>query len=240
MVWTAGITGFGSSTEDSNAELAQLEEVANWAGSLQQAGHAVTFHLTSSAGGLFEGQSHVTDQSVPAPQRPYGTGKLQQESVLRTVADRTGMTARIYRPSSVYGYVPGRRMGLITVVIRNTLLGEPIMLTGSTETLRDYVLADDIGRHLARQVMAKGDAPLMNLLASGQAVTIGDILARVERVLGMAPDVQKAASQDNAAHMSFAPEALPADWVSTPLDEGIAACATKIEAELKRTGLITA
>lgn len=232
IVWTAGTTGFGSPMEDVTAEHDLLAEVADWAGALQSAGHRVVFHLTSSAGGLFEGQSRVDEASSPAPRRPYGTGKLRQEQTVFAACAAHGFTATVYRPSSVYGFVPGRRMGLIATVIRNTLLGQPIVLTGATGTRRDYVLADDIGQYIATQALGPAAGAGVQLLASGLAVSIADILRRVADVMGTEPRVERADSQSNAADMSFAPEALPDAWVPTDLDAGIAACVRKIEAEL--------
>ncbi|MBP1750104.1 MAG: NAD-dependent epimerase/dehydratase family protein, partial [Deltaproteobacteria bacterium] len=64
IVWSAGRAGFGASHDETERELYVFRMVLDMAERLamQYPGDPVSFYLTSSAGGLFEGQRHV-DQS---------------------------------------------------------------------------------------------------------------------------------------------------------------------------------
>ena len=82
VVWTAGRAGFAAAWADFEEELAAFESVYSASACCcaipaQVARHR--FHMMSSAGGLFEGQRFVEKQTVPAPRRPYGHLKLEQE-----------------------------------------------------------------------------------------------------------------------------------------------------------------
>ena len=72
-VWAAGKTGFSASEQDAESEVALFRKVFDFAVRQCESSTATrcSFHCVSSAGGLFEGQSHVTDRSVPSPRRPY-------------------------------------------------------------------------------------------------------------------------------------------------------------------------
>ena len=83
VVWTGGQSGFASSDADMAQETAIVAELIAMAQTLRQAGRPVDFHMMSSAGGLFESQTHCSEHSIPRPLRPYGTGKLMQEQAWR-------------------------------------------------------------------------------------------------------------------------------------------------------------
>ena len=112
VIWAAGRAGFLSTSPEILEELSAFRDVLAFAdrlGSrLSSARHM--FHLTSSAGGLFEGQRLVDQDSKPEPRRPYGELKLGQE---RLLAKSTSQIAKfVYRPSSVYGSAgEGLRLG---------------------------------------------------------------------------------------------------------------------------------
>jgi UDP-glucose 4-epimerase len=63
-------------------ETAIVAELIAMAETLRHDGRPVDFHMMSSAGGLFESQTHCSEHSIPRPLRPYGTGKLMQERAL--------------------------------------------------------------------------------------------------------------------------------------------------------------
>jgi UDP-glucose 4-epimerase len=237
LIWAAGRAGFGSSDRDARLETESFEEVLTFASDLARDGHRTTVHLISSAGGLFEGQTHVGAEAEPAPRRPYGQCKLEQERALAAAVARwAGLAARIYRPSTVYGYEPDRRLGLIATLLVNARAGRPTPITGSRETLRDYVLTDDVGRFVASQVARQGDGIQTFLLASGRSHSIQEVIDDVAAVLGACPPLDEHATPSNAADMSFAPNAVPDGWQVTPLRSGIAETLARVDRHRAETG----
>ena len=104
FVWAAGRGGFMSAEEDFENEFAAYSKILKFCQSLDKK-HAdiqLSFHLLSSLGGLFEGQTNVTSASQAAPHRPYGFAKLRQEQALNALDPSIGKY--VYRPSSAYGY----------------------------------------------------------------------------------------------------------------------------------------
>lgn len=169
VVWAAGRSGFGSDDADMRREDAALQAVLETA---RRVGAAVpierrAFHLVSSAGGLFEGQVAVGRDAAPRPLRPYGEGKLRQEQLV-SAEDRLGRR-RIYRPSSVFGYAPRARRGLIAALIAAAVQSRTARIMGSMTTQRDYVFARDVGRHISAAILSPGDAPIRtSVLAQGR------------------------------------------------------------------------
>lgn len=220
LVWAGGQNGFGATEADMDQETALLSEVINFAVALGR-DRPVAFHLTSSAGGLFEGQTHCGPESRPRPMRPYGAGKLAQEALLRSAS---GLQRRlIYRPTSVYGMKTSRRIGLVTALVSNALYGRVTRITGSPYTLRDFLLADDIGEYMVQQIADPEPDPDTRtlLLAHGRSASVFEVIERIRRLVERPVLLQYDSRPTNAGDMSFLPSALPPDWYSTNLESGI-------------------
>lgn len=224
LVWAAGRSGMGSSTEDMHRETALVAEIVDLARALASPqGPAVHLHLISSAGGLFDGHTHVGAETEPAPQRPYGIGKLAQERLLASAAAATpGLSAHIYRPATVYGFQAGGRMGLIPVLILNGLSGRTSTIIGRADTIRDYVAAEDVARFLADRVQQLAPAAATPfLLASGRPAPLGEIVAETESLLGTRLYLRYDPRPSNSANMSFRPSAIPAELKPVDIRSGI-------------------
>jgi len=218
LVWSGGINGFGASHQDMDAEVEIVAELIDWAQSLQLR-RQVDFHLTSSAGGLFEGQTHCSASSTPNPLRPYGESKLSQEE--RLLAAEIGRR-HIYRPSSVYGVGRSKRLGLATMLATNALTGKTTRISGNPNTLRDYVLSDDIGRFMAKRIVDPIGTDDIVTMASCRPASVHEMVELVRARVARPVMLQFDPHPSNAQHMSFLPSFLPPDWQCTALASGIA------------------
>jgi UDP-glucose 4-epimerase len=230
-IWAAGRSGFSADDADVDHELAAYADVIAFALRAGQLADPTSrrFHLISSAGGLFEGQRYVDHQSQPSPHRPYGLGKLAQERRLQDVSDR--LPSFIYRPSSVFGYAAGGRIGLIAALIRDALHRRTSTIFGDWNTIRDYVFADDIGRYVGEIVVDRLQLPEIHLLASGKPASIGEVVSRVERSLQRRISVRFRPSTVNSSHNSFRPSALPSGWRPTPFETAVHATCLRVMEE---------
>lgn len=222
VIWAAGTSGFGTDDAGMAREYQALEAVIALAHHLGEARPKAlrSFHLVSSAGGLFEGQVACARDTAPDPLRPYGAGKIAQENLV--AADEALGLRRIYRPSSVYGYARGGRWGLISVLILRALQAQPAHIMGAMTTLRDYIFAPDIGAFIADRVCAPGAAAVQTaLLASGRPASIFEISKLIETRVGARLFLQIDPNPENARDNTFLKTALPADFRPTGLTEGI-------------------
>lgn len=222
IVWSAGRAGLAATAEQLEQEDASFRDVValarDLADSIPAASHH--FHMMSSAGGLFEGQRLVDRTSEPRPSRPYGMTKLAQEKHLGALP--AIVCRSIYRPSSVYGYARhGGRAGLISVLIDNASRYRTSNIFGDINTLRDYVLADDIGRFVAARIMSHEQQLGPFFLASAKPAAISEILHIVGKVVRRPLHVRFERQPFNADHMSFIQDVLPRNWWPTDLETGI-------------------
>jgi UDP-glucose 4-epimerase len=222
IVWAAGQSGFGSSEDQVIPEVNAFKKVLCF--SLQLLNSATnirhSFHLMSSAGGLFEGQRNVDAASLPRPLRPYSCAKIQQELFLLEAFTR--LRKFIYRPSSVYGFLGKEiRLGLVNVLIQNSIHHQTSNIFGNLDTIRDYVLASDIGHFVANRLRDIDSKSQMFTLASGKPTTVLEILRRIERIFGRKIFYCFDKIRTNATDISFNQSVLPKFWYPTDLETGL-------------------
>lgn len=220
VVWTAGAAGFSSSHQVLAKEFEAFRDVCSLASNLRT--HPLvtdcSIHVMSSAGGLFEGQCRVDHSSVPIPQRPYGKSKLRQEAYLENL--HSDIRKFVYRPSSVYGFATGARMGLVATLIRNASLRQSTKVFGSITTLRDFVFVDDIACFIASRIIF--DRPHGTFtLASGKPTSLGEILAIVRQIVSSDLLIEVDPNPYNSSDNTFKPAILPSDFIVTDLKTGV-------------------
>lgn len=224
ILWSAGTAGFTATECDIQAELAIFRKVLELAQSsvTLYPESNISFHLISSAGGLFEGQKKVTRHSNPTPIRPYGHLKKIQEELLLSSSDR--MVKRIYRPSSVYGYIKrGHRMGLISTLIFNGICQQVSHIHGNRNTLRDYVWCEDLGKYIARVLLDhEGERNCsIDHLVSSKPSSIYEIQGIIEGLLGKKIYLTFHDTNTNSSDITFSRTIFPDNWY--PIDVETAA-----------------
>jgi len=211
VLWSAGQAGFMSSGDDTAEELRSFVEVLTMTERLANEFPRTTFHLISSAGGLFEGQRHVTPQSKPLPRRPYGHMKLRQEEKL--LGTTASLARRIYRVTSAYGHArPRFRAGLVATLILNAFRRQVTHLTGRMDTLRDYVFINDVASFIAERLLDDRDDVSVVFLARARPCSLLEVQHLVEEAHGRKLHVSYATGTENAEDVTFAPATTPANW----------------------------
>lgn len=230
VIWCAGKGGFASKDEELAHELEAFEDVLALSGRLYgwvPGGAKKVFHLFSSAGGLFEGQRYVDSASRPAPLRPYGQYKLYQEQYLTSLP--ASVHRLVYRPTSVYGYTSDGRAGLIVALIQNAITNHTTRIFGDPDTVRDYVLVDDIGRFVGNQVLGGDGRSRTLILASGKPTSMAEVINLVQSVLRRQLYIQFDPARSNARHNSVRPSGLPGGWHPTHMQIGVTRTARLID-----------
>ena len=223
VVWAAGRAGFSTGVETCEDERLAFEDVATSVETLaaSRGPDAVSFHVVSSAGGLYEGLTRVRIDSPLTPRRPYGLLKHAQER--RAEAMDARVPVAIYRVSSVYSDPrPGHRISLIGELIRNGIDRKVSSLYGRMDTLRDYVSNEEVGRHIGRRITEpQVPGSRVEMLVAGRPASVSQVIDLVERALRRRLMVSFVEAW-NARDISFDPALRSADFRPEPLQTGIA------------------
>jgi len=220
FVWSAGKAGFMSNDGDTQTELETFREALTLAERVAERQHVtVTFHLISSAGGLFEGRCDVTRKEKPAPRRPYGRLKLAEEELVTSC--RALSAYAVYRVASTYGHLRrGSRAGLVTQLISDGLLRRVTHISGKMATLRDFVFAADVGQYVASKIFASERDAGIFFLARTRPACLFEVQHIVERTMGRKLYVVYSV-ESNAADITFAPDVSPSDWHPSELQPNV-------------------
>ena len=204
IIWSAGKAGFSATEDEAERQLNQYKIILNFLiASLETKNKTPVFHLLSSGGGLFEGQTLIEANSIPNPQRPYGKMKLAEEQYLLT--HPLGFPVNIYRLSSVYSVdVLDKRKGLMNILMENGINHRVSNIYGQENTIRDYVLDRDIAKFLVKNIFNDEASSEIFCLASGKPSTIFEIRKQIEKILNKRIFLSFSFVKSNAANMSYA------------------------------------
>ena len=119
-------------------------------------------------------------RSAEIPGPPYGEAKLATWRGLESVARETGISAAWGRVFLLYGprEHPNR---LVSSVIRALVLGERAPVTKGSQR-RDFLHVEDVGSAMAAIVDSEARGPVN--VASGEAVPVREVVAKIGRAIG--------------------------------------------------------
>lgn len=206
IVWAAGagVVGTTRAALDDEAEL-----VRRFAAAVREkrpAGRGALF-LTSSAG-MYAGSvaPPFDERTQPRPLNAYGAVKLlQEQAVAHELAGSVPLV--VGRISTLYG--PGQNLdkaqGLVTRLCLQAAMRRPIRVFVPMDTLRDYLFVDDAASTalgLLTDAVARQPAdPQIRVIAAGQATSVAELVALVQRVSRTRIGVVQAPLPANGRHV---------------------------------------
>lgn len=148
----------------------------------------------ASSGGTVYGDAAsppFSERTTPNPISTYGINKLSAEFYFRLYNRTCGMRnviLRIANPFGPYQHVL-KRQGVIPIFIRQALEGKPIRIWGDGTVTRDYLFGSDVAEAMVAAAQHDGPESVFNI-GSGVGRSLNDILASLQDVLGVEPDIQ--------------------------------------------------
>jgi UDP-glucose 4-epimerase len=146
------------------------------------------FVFASSAAvyGIVEGKAK--EDLVCRPYSPYGATKLCVENYLNAYYETYGLQSVALRYFNVYG---PRQMindysGVITVFIRNLLLGQTPTIHGDGSQVRDFVSVRDIVQANMLAMESENATGTMFNVASGRSTSVKELLETLQKVTNTA------------------------------------------------------
>jgi nucleoside-diphosphate-sugar epimerase len=136
------------------------------------------------------------------PLSPYGVTKLAAEHLCLLYTANYGVPTVSLRFFTVYGPKQRPDMGFHRFM-RAALTGAPITLYGDGEQTRDFTFIDDI----VSALMAAGDrgpAGAVYNIGGGSRVSINEVLAQIEALVGQPLDIRREAAQMGDMRDTFA------------------------------------
>ncbi len=134
------------------------------------------------------GTAVISEQTALRPLTPYGATKAAGEMLLSAYANCYGITGAALRFSNVYGPGMTAKDSFRPRLMRAARDGEGVQVRGDGTMLRDVVHVDDVVQGVLAAWRARHTGPL--ILASGQSVSVNEMVETARRVTGAAIPVE--------------------------------------------------
>lgn len=197
VLWSAGAGVTGSTKVSLDSERRTLTHTLDALARADLSPSGAVF-VASSAGGVYAGSTGApfTEASATAPLAPYGHARLAMEELTAEWSRRTGIPSLVGRIANLYGIGQNlsKGQGLISHICRSMLDGQPLSIFVPLDTVRDYLFTDDCAVLVAEALdrlcaEAVPSASVTKIIASGQGVTVGQLISEARRVSKRKPRV---------------------------------------------------
>jgi len=138
----------------------------------------LVFPSTAAVYGAMNGPK-VEEKVSPRPNTVYGCHKLAAEMLIGAYAENYGLKSTILRIFNVYGDLD-KEQGVISIFIRKTLAGEPLVVKGGNQ-LRDFIPVGDVVEAFVKSLNNKTSCGETINVGSGVGVAINEIAEMVQR-----------------------------------------------------------
>jgi len=210
VIWVAGAAVTSTPPDAITRELHQfqlvLDAIAAEVALTEAPGEGTVFYA-SSAGGVYGGSADppFDETTRPVPISGYGRFKLDAELQLFNFSRASGVSVVAGRIANLYG--PGQKLGkmqgLISHLAKAQFSPTPASIFVPLDTIRDYIfvrdcadlLLDTVSRSL-QETVANGRGEVIKNLASGQAVTISNLLGHFRNLAKGHPNVMLGVSAE--------------------------------------------
>jgi UDP-glucose 4-epimerase len=182
---SSGKRSFDDPLRDFDANARSTLLLARWANR-----HGVPRLVHASSMGVY-GLSTRRPMSEEAPAEPisyYGASKLAAEQAL-AVAAKTGLRTCSLRMFNVYGAgqdLENLDQGMVSIYLAYVLRGEPVLVRGSLDRVRDLVHVDDVVEAWKLALARPIDGPLN--VGSGTGTRVDELLEQIFRACGVEDD----------------------------------------------------
>jgi UDP-glucuronate 4-epimerase len=188
-------------------------------GRLVYASSSSVYGERGCAGGPFR-ETDAADR----PASPYAATKRAGELLLRALHDGEGLSVTCARIFSAYG--PRQRPDLaIRKFAERMRAGRPLPIYGDGSASRDFTYVDDLVDALVRAVDHDLGFAILNL-GAGRAVRLLDVVAELERALGVPALLERRPAQPGDVSRTWADASAAMGalgWsAKTSLEEGVA------------------
>lgn len=131
---------------------------------------------------------NVSEETLLSPESEYGATKAASTLLVSAVARRTGLSAVILRPFSVYGPLENPHR-LVSTVAAQALRGETIHFTEGRQT-RDFIFVDDVADAALAAVANQIEPGEVFNVCTGVETEVRQLVLAVLELAGGHPEVR--------------------------------------------------
>ncbi|HCY06100.1 MAG TPA: hypothetical protein DHS57_02080 [Erysipelotrichaceae bacterium] len=145
-------------------------------------------YIMLSSGGTIYGDSYkpISETHKLNPKSVYARSKYILEEMIK----ESGLNYLILRPTNPYGgiFEPGKTQGVISILIRKSLLEETFNLWIEEESVRDYIYITDFVNAINELIKHEVNNDVFNI-SSGEGKSLKEVIKTVEKITNKKIDI---------------------------------------------------
>ena len=143
----------------------------------------------TSSGAIYgrQPQQPVHEHDLPHPDSPYAVSKWAAEQYVHTIGELWQIETVALRIFNAYGprqSLPASHAPVIPRFLQQAVSGGSVVIFGDGSQTRDFVYVDDVVAALVSAATARRVNRQIINIGSGQEVTVNDLVAQIEQVIG--------------------------------------------------------
>jgi UDP-glucose 4-epimerase len=142
-------------------------------------------YSSSEAYGSAHGDAPMSEVHPLRPHTPYAAAKAATDLIALTYARTFNLETVVVRPFNTYGerQNAGAYAGLIPIVVRRVLAGEPVIVYGDGEQTRDLThVSDTVAGTLLASISSQAPGDIFNL-GYGRAASVNEVVVAILNLL---------------------------------------------------------
>lgn len=165
--------------------------------------------FTSSIAVYGANQVPMLEDTVPAPEDPYGIAKYAVEMDLAAARRMFGLNYLIFRPHNVYGEnqnIGDRYRNVIGIFMSQIMRGEPLTVFGDGEQQRAFSHIDDVAPAMVQAALTPACWNEVYNIGADVPYSVNQLIALIGQAFGTEPrvDHQPAREEVKVAYSSHA------------------------------------
>ena len=148
--------------------------------------------FTSSIAVYGANQVPMLEETVPAPEDPYGIAKYAVEMDLAAARRMFGLNYLIFRPHNVYGEnqnIGDRYRNVIGIFMSQIMRGEPLSVFGDGEQQRAFSHVDDVAPAMVAAALTPASWNEVYNIGADTPYSVNQLIALIGQAFGVQPKV---------------------------------------------------
>jgi UDP-glucose 4-epimerase len=145
----------------------------------------------------------MREESIPAPEDPYGIAKYAVEQDLRAAHEMFGLNYVIFRPHNVYGEyqnIGDRYRNVIGIFMNRLMQGGSMPIFGDGKQTRAFSYVGDIVPAIARSVNVPGAYGEVFNIGADQEYSVNELAAVVAEAMQVEPRIEYLEARKEVQH----------------------------------------
>lgn len=161
------------------------------------------FVFTSSIAVYGQNQLPMTEDTVPAPEDPYGIAKYAVEQDLRAAHEMFGLDYIIFRPHNVYGErqnIGDPYRNVVGIFMNQLMQGKPLTIFGDGTQTRAFSHIDDVAPVIAASVERPATYNQVFNIGADTPYSVRELAVVVGRAMGVTPQFNLLEARKEVLH----------------------------------------